>query len=209
MKTTLLLVRHGETEWNKLGKFQGCTDIELSENGINQAKNLKARLNGDFDYIYSSPLKRAYKTAMVVSEDTNKNVEILEDIREINFGSWEGLTIHQIAEKYPEIFKTWRTDKEEASFVGGDASTRNAVNRALRCVMEIIKKHRGEKIVIVAHGGIIKATLIGLFNWDMSMYHKIALGNTSINTITFNDDFKPVIVSINDVNHLEEEVKTV
>jgi len=209
MKTTLLLVRHGETEWNKLGKFQGCTDIELSKNGINQAKNLKEKLNGDFDYIYSSPLKRAYETARVVAEDTSKDVTVLKDIREINFGDWEGLTINQIAEKYPEIFKVWRTDKEEAPFVGGDASIRNAVNRALNCVIEVIKNHKGKKIVIVAHGGIIKATLIGLFKWDMSMYHKMALGNTCINTITFNDELKPVIVNINDVSHLEDDVKTV
>jgi len=209
MKTTLLLVRHGETEWNKLGKFQGCTDIELSKNGMNQAKNLKEKLNGDFDYIYSSPLKRAYETARVVAEDTSKDVTVLKDIREINFGDWEGLTINQIAEKYPEIFKVWRTDKEEAPFVGGDASIRNAVNRALNCVIEVIKNHKGKKIVIVAHGGIIKATLIGLFKWDMSMYHKMALGNTCINTITFNDELKPVIVNINDVSHLEDDVKTV
>ena len=209
MKTTLLLVRHGETEWNTLGKFQGCTDIELSKNGINQAENLKSKLNGEFDVIYSSPLKRAYETAKIVTKDTNKDVKILEDIREINFGEWEGLTISQISEKYPEIFKAWRTDKKEAPFLGGDASTKNAVNRALRCIMDIIKKNKGKKIVIVAHGGIIKAALIGLFNWDMSMYHKIALGNTCINTVTFNDELKPIIISINDTSHLSESVKTV
>ena len=67
----------------------------------------------------------------------------------------------------------------------------------------------GKKIVIVAHGGIIKAGLIGLFDWDMSMYHKSALGNTCINTIRFNDDLKPVIIGINDTNHLDCEVKHV
>ena len=69
--------------------------------------------------------------------------------------------------------------------------------------------HKGEKIVIVAHGGIIKAALIGLFNWDMSMYHKIALGNTCINTVTFDDEMKPTIIGINDTSHLNENVKTV
>lgn len=93
MKTTLLLVRHGETEWNKLGKFQGCTDIELSKDGINQAENLKLKLNEEFDVIYSSPLKRAYETAKILAKD--KDITILEDIREINFGEWEGLTISQ------------------------------------------------------------------------------------------------------------------
>lgn len=209
MKTTLFLVRHGETTWNNLGKFQGCTDIELSEKGIAQAENLKLKINGDFDVIYSSPLKRAYKTAQVLAENIDKDVTILDDIREINFGQWEGLTISEIAKEYPEVFKVWRTDKKEAPFIGGDTSTRNAVNRALKCVMQAVEINKGKKIVIVAHGGIIKAALIGLFDWDMSMYHKIALGNTCINKITFNDELKPLIVSINDISHLNENVKTV
>ena len=63
--------------------------------------------------------------------------------------------------------------------------------------------------MIVAHGGIIKAALIGIFGWDMTMYHKIALGNTCINTVTFNDELKPAIVGLNDTSHLKEEAATV
>ena len=204
MKTTLLLIRHGETEWNKLGKFQGCIDIELSTNGINQAGKLRSKINGEFDLIYSSPLKRAYETAKIIARDTDKEVKVLEDIREINFGEWEGLTIKEISEKYPEIFKVWITDKIEAPFVGGDVSIKNAVNRALKCIMEIIEKNKGKKIIIVAHGGIIKASLIGMFDWHMSMYHKIVLGNTCINTINFDDELKPMLISLNDISHLNE-----
>lgn len=209
MKTKLLLIRHGETEWNILGKFQGCTDIELSDEGIKQAKLLKNRLNGDFDYIYSSPLSRAFKTAKIASEDTSKEITIVPDIREINFGEWEGLTVKGIAEKYPEIFKAWRCDKLEGNLCGGDASIHNASNRATNCILDIIKKHPGKKIAVVAHGGIIKAALIGIFGWDMTMYHKIALGNTCINTITFDDDLKPVLVGLNDTTHLQSEATTV
>ena len=209
MKTTVLLIRHGETPWNILGKFQGGTDIALSEEGERQAELLRDRLNGNFDYIYASPLVRAYKTAEIISSGFDKEVRIAQDIREINFGEWEGLTIKGIKEKYPEVFKAWRTDKVEAKFCGGDASLLNASIRSKKCIMDIVKKHEGKKIVIVAHGGIIKAGLIGLFDWDMSMYHKIALGNTCINTIRFNDDLKPVIIGINDTNHLDCEVKHV
>lgn len=209
MKTTVLLIRHGETEWNLLGKFQGCTDIALSSDGIKQAEALKERLNGDFDYIYSSPLMRAHETAKIISAGYDKEVTVVPDIREINFGEWEGLTIKGIAEKYPEVFKGWRTDKNEAKFCGGDSSILNASLRAKKCIMDIVHKHEGKKIAIVAHGGIIKAGLIGLFEWDMSMYHKMALGNTCINTIRFNDDFKPVLLGLNDTNHLEGEAKHV
>lgn len=209
MKTTLLLIRHGETEWNTLGKFQGCTDINLSEEGIKQAELLKDRLKGDFDFIYTSPLSRALETANILVADTNKKVSIANEIREINFGEWEGLTLREISERYPEIFKAWRSDKKESNICGGDSSINNAANRAVKCILDIVSKHKGEKIVIVAHGGIIKAGLIGLFDWDMTMYHKIALGNTCINTITFNDDLKPVLAGLNDTNHLNCHAKTV
>ena len=209
MKTTVLLIRHGETEWNKLGKFQGCTDIALAEEGIKQAELLKNRLNGNFDYIYSSPLIRAIETANILSSSTDKEVILASEIREINFGEWEGLTIHEIAEKYPEVFKAWRTDKRESYICGGDSSINNAANRAKNCILDIVKKHKGKKIVIVAHGGIIKAGLIGLFGWDMTMYHKMALGNTCINKLTFDEDLMPALITLNDTNHLNSEVKTV
>lgn len=209
MKTTLLLIRHGETEWNTQGRFQGCTDIDLSEEGIKQAELLKKRLNGNFDYIYTSPLSRALKTANIIASDTDKEVITAPEIREINFGEWEGLTIHEISEKYPEIFKAWRTDKVESYISGGDLSIRNAANRASKCILDIVSKHKGKKIIIVAHGGIIKAGLIGIFEWDMTMYHKILLGNTCINTINFNDELMPSIVSLNDTNHIGDKIKKV
>ena len=209
MKTTVLLIRHGETEWNTLGKFQGCTDIELSKEGIKQAVVLKNRLKGDFEYIYSSPLSRAFETAKILASGTDKGVIVAPEIREINFGEWEGLTVHEIAEKYPEVFKTWRTDKTDSYICGGDLSINNAASRAKKCILDIVKKHKGKKIAIVAHGGIIKAGLIGIFEWDMTMYHKILLGNTCINTLTFNDDLMPALVTLNDTNHLNSEAKTV
>ncbi len=209
MKTTVLLIRHGETSWNTLGKFQGCTDIELSEDGIKQAGLLENRLKGDFDYIYASPLSRAFETANILAEHTDKEVVIAPEIREINFGEWEGLTIHEITVKYPDVFKAWRTDKAESYICGGDTSIHNATNRAKKCILDIVSKHKGKKIAIVAHGGIIKAGLIGIFEWDMTMYHKMALGNTCINTLTFNEELKPILVGLNDTNHLNCEVKTV
>lgn len=209
MKTIIKLIRHGETEWNLLGKFQGCTDIELSKVGINQAKLLKGRINGEFDYIYSSPLSRALETAKIVTSNTDKEVFIAPEIREINFGEWEGLTVKEISENYPEIFKAWRTDKKMSYICGGDASINNAANRAKDCILEIVSKHKGKTVLIVAHGGIIKAGLIVIFEWDMTMYHKIALGNTCINTIVFNEEMRPALVGLNDTNHLKDAATTV
>lgn len=209
MKTELLLIRHGETEWNKIGKFQGSTDIDLSEEGRSQAKLLRERIQNDFDSIYASPLSRAYETAEIIAAGSGKKIIIANDIREINFGEWEGLTIKDISTKYSDVFISWKKDKLEGKFIGGDLSTANAAKRAKNCILDIVKKNKGNKIIIVAHGGIIKAGIIGLFNFDMSMYHKISMGNTCINTIVFDDNLEPTIYGINDISHLKNEVKYV
>ena len=203
MKTRLLLIRHGETNWNKMGRFQGTIDIELTEEGKNQAILLSKRLKNKFDYIYTSPLKRARETAEILTDSSNKDLNIVENMKEINFGSWEGLTIKEIREKYNDEFNKWKIDAQEGKIVGGEFSLKNASIRGTKCILDIVNKHRGQTIAVVAHGGIIKASLIGLFDWDMTMYHKTVLGNTSITEIIFTDDLNPVLMKLNDTTHLK------
>lgn len=205
IKTVVSLVRHGETEWNILGRFQGCTDIELSEEGIVQAGYLKNKIKNNYDIIYTSPLKRAVKTAEIIAESKGISPIIAPEIREINFGKWEGLNVKDIQSDFPNEFTRWRNDKEEAPICGGDLSIKKASERAKDAIIKIVKENIGKNIIVVAHGGIIKAALIGIFGWDMTMYHKIFLGNTSISKIIFNDSMKPIIETINDTNHLPEQ----
>lgn len=207
MATTLLLVRHGETKWNKLGRFQGSQDIELSDEGIFQAQFLRTKLENSFDYIYTSPLKRAVDTAKVICSNTDKKLELEPALREIDFGEWEGLTITEIKESYPDSFKIWRDDKIDAPLCGGDLSIRLASIRAKDGILNLVNKHKNRTIIIVCHGGIIKASLIALFDWNMSMYHKMNLGNTSICKISFDDELSPRIVTLNDTSHLPKDYK--
>ena len=206
MKTEIYLVRHGETDWNKEGKFQGCTDISLSKEGIQQAHLLKDTLNNDFDYIYTSPLSRAAQTAEILCENHKKiKPVIIPDLREINFGAWEGLTIMQIREQYPAEYQAWRTDEEHANLIGGDLTLRNASNRAKDAILKLAEKHAGKKIVVVAHGGILKAALIGIFDWKMTMYHRFFLGNTSVSKISIGNSQVPILIKLNDTSHLPAE----
>lgn len=205
MNTELLLIRHGETEWNKLGKFQGCSDIALSENGIMQAEKLSKHLNGNFDYIYVSPLKRARKTAEIIAKNTAKTPVVVDNLREINFGEWEGLTLSEIKSNFKEEYIKWETDDKEGPICGGDLSLKRACIRAKDAMLSIVKKHPHKKTIIVAHGGIIKAGLTGLFDWKLTMYHKILLSNTSICRLIFDDDLNPIILTINDTSHLNNQ----
>lgn len=208
MKTEVFLVRHGETNWNTSGRFQGCTDISLSKEGIVQAHYVKKRFRGDFDCIYASPLKRALKTAEVITENTELTPVISNEIREINFGKWEGLTLNQIENDYKEEFKIWRNDEINGNLVGGDLSIKKASIRARDEILRIARENTGKRIIIVAHGGIIKAGLIGIFGWKMTMYHKMILGNTSVSKLAFDEEFNPVLIFLNDLSHLPDEYKS-
>lgn len=209
MSTSIILIRHGETHWNALGKFQGSRDIELSEEGIVQAKLLKKRLNESFDCVYCSPLKRALNTAEIISENIKSEPIIYENLREIDFGEWEGLTTNDIKNNYPEIFKEWLTDDTTGPLCGGDGSLKKASTRAKHAILDIASQNKGKTAAVVAHGGIIKAALIGIFNWNMNMYHKIRLGNTSISKLYFDDNMNPIILGLNDTSHLSKNTNKI
>ena len=204
MNTTIILVRHGETEWNVLGKFQGCQDITLSNEGVLQARCLHKRFQNKFDYIYTSPLKRAMQTAEIISQGSNTAPIVETGLTEIDFGKWEGLTIKEVRTNFPKQFIVWKNDELNAPMCGGEQSLKLASIRAEKSILKIAKKNKGNNIIIVAHGGIIKAGLLGVFDLKMTMYHKIMLGNTSVSKIIFDDDFNAKIMTLNDTSHLPD-----
>ncbi|MDF2473573.1 MAG: phosphoglycerate mutase-like protein [Anaerocolumna sp.] len=200
MKTELYLVRHGETQWNVLGKFQGSSNIDLSDNGIKQAEYLSMRFQNNYDIIYSSPLNRALQTAEMISRNNPESKPIIhEDLTEINFGDWEGLTFHQIMEQYPSQFDAWKTD---GSLMGGDLNVLSAGTRAKNAILDIAKSNAGRKIIAVAHGGIIKAGLVCLFDWKVPMYHSIFLDNTSVTKLIFTTNNNIILSTLNDTRHI-------
>lgn len=207
MHTEILLIRHGETEWNASGRFQGCKDISLAQEGIVQANYLKERLKNNFDIVYTSPLSRAMETAEIICRGTSLKPIPEDGIKEIGFGSWEGLTIKEIKDTYPDEFNSWRIDEENANLMGGDLSLKKASLRAKEAILKIASENKGKKIIIVAHGGIIKAGLIGLFDWKMTMYHKLNLGNTAITKLTFSNSLNTRLVTLNDTSHLPVDYK--
>lgn len=208
MKTILYLVRHGETAWNILGKFQGSSNIDLSEKGILQAGYLNKRFQNKFDCIYASPLSRAIQTAEIICKgDSKKNPIIHEGLSEVNFGDWEGLTIDEIKNLYPSQFEAWKNDDTNGYLMGGDLSLKNASIRAKNAILDMVENNKGKKIIAVAHGGIIKAGLVGLFDWKMSMYHRISLENTSVTKIIFTQNGNIVFSTLNDTSHLPKEYR--
>ncbi|MBC7325685.1 MAG: histidine phosphatase family protein, partial [Moorella sp. (in: Bacteria)] len=107
----IYLVRHGETEWNNNGRYQGHTDVALSVSGRRQAELLRERFRSiPLDSVYSSDLSRARETAAVIAAPHGLTIKTEEAFREIDFGFWEGLTYQEITARYPHEWERWRQD---------------------------------------------------------------------------------------------------
>jgi broad specificity phosphatase PhoE len=144
--TTILLARHGETDWNVEGRLQGWDDRPLNETGRRQARELAQRLaDVPFDAVYASDLARARETAEIVARPHGVPVVVDPDLREMHYGSWSGLTRSEIAERFPGV------DRH-------DGETRHEhLDRVLGAADRIARRHPGERILIVSHGGSMRA----------------------------------------------------
>ncbi len=199
--TRLFIIRHGETLWNREKRAQGAKDIALTDNGKLQGEYLAKRLVKEkIDYIYSSDLSRAYETAKLLADKFNKPVLAIPELREMNFGLWEGLTMNDIQLKFQDHFNSWRSSPHKAQIP--EAETLLQVQeRALKAVFNIIDKHPNKSIAMVSHGVTIKTIILGLLDIDLSNYRKIRQDNTGINIIDFKEN-QWVLVQLNDTCHL-------
>ena len=152
--TTLLLVRHGETDWNRDGRWQGGSDTRLNELGREQAWALAEELDGNIDVLYSSDLARARETADIVAAKLGLEVRVDPRLRERSFGSWEGLTMPEIEERFTDAHRRWVAGEgagAEDAEAFEDFSAR--VNDFLA---EVLRLHPGENVLVISHGGSIR-----------------------------------------------------
>ncbi|MCF6094923.1 histidine phosphatase family protein [Microaerobacter geothermalis] len=191
--TTIYLVRHGETMWNKEGRIQGHRNVPLSPSGIEQGKRLAEKVkNIPIDWIYSSDLERALHTAQLVAEHKQLPVNLVPELRERFFGEWEGLTSQEIEVKYPG--HSWDSGTNTGGKFGIE-KMESLIQRADQSLLTIAKRHKGQHILVVSHGGLIRAFLRGLgTECDQ-------IGNTSITQIVHVDQ-KWKILKVNDMDYL-------
>ena len=152
--TRILLARHGETDWNRVGRWQGHADPPLNDAGRSQAAELAERLAGDgIAAIYSSDLMRASQTARVVADRLGLAVVEDDGLREIDVGSWSGLTRAEVEQRFPEGYARWL-----GGDIGHDGETREELTaRVVGAVERIAAEHPTGTILVVTHGGAIRA----------------------------------------------------
>lgn len=150
--TTLILARHGETDWNRDNRFQGHADPPLNELGRRQSAELAEALVGEaIERVYTSPLRRAAETAEIVARRLGVEAEPVEALREIDVGAWSGLTRSEVAERFPEAYARW-VERAPYGFEDGETYDELAA-RVLPAVRGLAARHAGATILVVTHGG--------------------------------------------------------
>jgi broad specificity phosphatase PhoE len=153
--TTILLARHGETDWNRQGRFQGHADPPLNETGRAQAAELAAELEGvGLAAVYSSPLGRALETAQLVAAEHGLEPVAVDALREVDVGSWEGLTRAEVEARFPEQLARW-LDYDQGWEDG--ESYEEMGRRVVVALLQLAAAHEDERILAVTHGGPIRA----------------------------------------------------
>ena len=201
----LILVRHGQTEWNADGRYQGQSNVALSDTGRKQAKFLAERFPVKcLDAIYSSDLDRAKETAECVGEKLGVPVHPEKAFRELSFGDWEGLTYQQITARWPEESHKLFTAPDELEIPNGE-TFRALQNRALAKIDELCKAHVNQTIGIFAHGAINKTILAGLMHIPLHYLWSLRQDNTAVNILRLDDGYVTVEL-INSTSHLGEDM---
>lgn len=186
---SIYIIRHGETDWNREGIYQGQTDTSLNENGRQTARELGKILSRiNFSAIYSSDLLRARETAEIINDFLNVPIYYTQDLRELDFGDWTGISIWKMGEKDPELFKKWQEDPWNISPPGGE-TFRELTERVIRVLEEITKRHKSENILVVSHAGPIKAMIFGLLSATGKAYWNIKISHSTVVIIDKDTDY--------------------
>lgn len=204
--TEIILVRHGETEWNVTEIFRGRTDIELNETGLRQAKLLaeylgKVKINA----IYSSPLKRALKTAEVIASYHKLDVDIAPSLIDLNFGKWQGLSHQEVKDKYKELYTEWINHPDQVKMPAGE-SLDDVRKRAMGVVAKVIARYKGT-VVLVSHRVVNKVLICALLGLDNSHFWNIKLDTCGITTFTY-ENKRFILTKHNDTSYLKPIHKT-
>ena len=199
--TKLILIRHGQTEWNKDGRFQGQSNVALSEEGIRQAEELATHFPVEsLAAIYSSDLMRARRTAETIGTHLGCEVQALPELRELNFGDWEGLTYQEITEGWPDALKNFLRHPDILEVPHGETFLQ-LQERAMKAIQGIVERHEGDIVAVVAHGGILRTVLSSVLHMPLRYLWSIRQFNTAVNIIR-HDEGNWTIELLNSTAHL-------
>lgn len=201
MSTHVILIRHGQTDWNVEPRFRGMADIPLNEAGVAQAEALARRLASEpIAAVYSSPLRRAIQTAEIIARPHGLPVEPAQGFASADYGRWEGMLVAEVARQHPDLYDLWLHHPERLQFPGGE-NLDQVRDRAFRALMEILPRHPDQRIVVVSHQVVTRTLLCAVLGLSTAHYWRLGQATACLNRFTYGEgEFR--LVTLNDTCHL-------
>nr|WP_238717914.1 histidine phosphatase family protein [Petrachloros mirabilis] len=207
----LLLVRHGETDWNRDGRFQGQIDVPLNDNGRHQGQKAADFLKAvAFDFAVSSPMQRPRETAeLILAHHPQVPLTLDEALREISHGEWEGALESEIESRYPGDLERWRTAPATVQMPAGE-TLQDVWERAIAAWERLVEQAKAQKLgqtgLVVAHDAINKVILCHLTGVGAEQFWNFKQGNGAVSVIDFPETGAPILQSVNLTHHLSGSV---
>ena len=200
--TIIILVRHGQTEWNRVERFRGRADVPLNETGLAQAEATGIRIAAKWHpvAVYTSPLSRSVKTAEAIADHYNLEVQPHPGLVDIDYGQWQGLSPEEARQRWPEEVDAWYNRPHLARIPGGETLDELRI-RLMQTVNELTDRNPGETIVLVGHTVINRMILLGVLSLGNDRFWRIRQEPCAINVFEV-DGNEFTLVSLNDTCHL-------
>jgi phosphoserine phosphatase len=207
--TRILLVRHGQTEWNlpNVERYRGRVDVPLNEEGVRQAEATGRRIAAEWPVaaVYSSPLTRALRTAQEIARHFKLEVQPHNGLIDINLGQWQGLTVNEVRQQWPDVYDAWRSAPHTARIPDGETLAQLRA-RGADAIRDIVARHPGQTIAAVAHTAINHSILLAMLGLGDDRFWRLGQDNCAINVVECAGaqatDF--TLVTLNDTAHVRK-----
>lgn len=200
----ILLIRHGQTEWNRVERFRGRVDLDLNEQGKKQATLLANKINNDgynIKYIITSPLKRAQQTANILAEYNHFSVRVEEGLIDINYGDWQGLSPEEANERFPELYSLWLNEPQTLRFPHGEGLN-DVCQRATQVIKQLINESNNTTLVMVSHKVVCKVLMCYFMGLELNNFWRVEQDVCALNHIEVEGSLFRVRL-VNDICHLK------
>jgi broad specificity phosphatase PhoE len=199
------MVRHGATVLSAEDRFAGATDVELSDEGREQAQRLAERLSQEkITVVYASPMGRTVETARILAAPHDLEVRTCDGFREISHGHWEGMMRHEVEEKFPNEMAEWEKDPYTFAPPGGESGLA-VTARALPALIDLVREHPGENILVVSHKATLRLLLSSLLGFDPRRYRdNLDQKPAALNIVDFRDPTRARLTLFNDTSHYDK-----
>jgi probable phosphoglycerate mutase len=208
--TRVFMVRHGATVLSAEDRFAGATDVALSDEGRAQTQRLSERLSREkICAIFASPLGRTVETAGILAAPHQLEVNTRDGLREINHGRWEQLTRKEVEQRFPEEAADWEKDPYTFAPLGGESGLA-VTARALPVLIQLVREHAGETILVVSHKATIRLLLSSLLGFDPRRYRdNLDQKPAALNIVDFKDPARSRLTLFNDTSHYDDAGKAI